>query len=191
MHYNCNMNFPKHFRLPKTPLIIGVILVLLLIAVAMILFYKKTAPNNSRSTSEHSTSQQHVDNPDSFTVKPTNNDPGAVQTGIDTQTSDESAGAAAFPTTQPNLSVAIRSVKQAGQTLTVDTAINPNADGMCTIELTREGHATITKSANFSGSSCMDKSLSLQNASSGSWNLTVKVVVGSNVATATQAVTIR
>lgn len=188
------MNSLIRLRSRKQLTIILVVIIALICAVAAAFAYKKMTTNSTNNTVSHEEEPGKIPRglADRIDVEAEHHDPGATQTGVEgVHTSNESAGAAAFPTTQPNLSVVIKSTQQSDNMLLIDTVVEPTATGTCIVELTRDGQQPISKSTKFSGSSCTDTSLSLGNAIPGVWNLTVKVIVASNVATATKAVTLQ
>ncbi len=195
MFYNKYMDSIKRLHRKRKYIIAIIIMVVLLCAASAVFAYNQLKPRPDSQQSPNTT-EKTGEIPrglaDRLNVEATHEDPDATQTGVDgIHTSNESAPASAFPTTQPNLSVVIKSTQQIENNLAVATVVEPNASGTCTLELTRDGHQAITKTSKFSGTSCNDTSLPLTGYSPGNWNLTVKVVVASNVATATKAVTLK
>src|SRR5688500_5832728 len=93
-------------RLPL--IIVGVVILLTGVGLGAYAFLKRQNPP-STTTITPGTLPPTVPSPtDRLAVDPHDHNPGAEQHGVDgIHTSDESAGAAAFPTTQPNLVVEI------------------------------------------------------------------------------------
>jgi hypothetical protein len=183
----------KQFQ-KRTVIIFTVLVGLCLVGSVGVYAFMKTRPAPATGDKKHPTTT--ISKPtDRLNVQPEEENPGAHQHGIiGTETSDESAGAAAFPTSQPNLVVEITQTNKSGSQLVITTAISPKAEGSCTVELTRTGQNSITKtfaleSAN-GGSQCQNGRLDVSLAASGEWTLTIKVQVGNNVATATKSVTL-
>lgn len=175
--------------------IVGIIVVVLLCAVGVGAYMFFNRHSELIGTKKQPSAPPTV-SADRLEVEPHDHDPGAVQEGIEgVHTSDESAGAAAFPTTQPNLVVEITSVKQASNQFASLTTITPKAEGACTIELTRQDNNTLTKTSPLvaagNTSACKDTTIDVSQAARGEWTLTVKVQVGSNVATATKSVILK
>ena len=169
------------------------LLLLLLLSIAGYLFY--TSKTTTRPEIEKSF-QSEARPTDKLNVEAAKNkEPGAEQTGTGAiDTSNTSASAAAFPTTQPNLTVEIIKTTQANNSLTIDTSVEPSSLGTCAIELTRYGQMTISRNVVLrqatSSAKCANAILDISSADKGQWTLTVKVTVGKNVATTTSQVDI-
>ena len=175
---------------PRTRILLLLALLLAIIVSGLVVLYaNRQSPNQeSTSTSTSTTDTSAASNEDNDSPI---SDPRADQTGAGgIKTSEESGSAHAFPTTKPSLSVQIKNVEQSGDTLSVTAAVLPSAKGVCTVELSRSGSETISKSSDFNGSSCDVLSISVAQADTGSWDLTIKVIVDSNVATSTRSVTL-
>lgn len=185
----------KQFR---KRLIFTVVAVLITVGVlsSIYIFYKQQL--QSPSITKQPAIPSAKPNPtDRLIVKPHNHDPGTEQHGINgIQTSDESAGSAAFPTTQPNLAVEIIDIRQVNSLLISDTIITPKANGSCILELTRADNTTLKKTTSLTAnmddtSRCTDTTIDAKSVMRGEWSLTVKVQVNSNVATATKTITLK
>ena len=105
------------------------------------------------------------------------------------------AASSAFATTKPNLYVSITNSHVDSGKLHYDVEISPaSTTGSCTVELTREGYSTVSQTTDVvleSGKpTCKSRELSLGGSRSGQWTLTIKIVSGSNVATASKVVII-
>lgn len=189
------IHLPRKLSKKRRLLIIIATVVILTGSFGMYVFLKRQI--SSTTDNKHSSVPPTLPKPtDRLAVEPHNYDPGAQQSGVDdVHTSDESAGAAAFPTTQPNLVVEITSARQSGNQFVIAATISPRASGSCTIELTRADTASLTKTSPLvttgDASNCKDTAIDITQAVRGDWTLTVKVQVGSNVATATKAVTLK
>lgn len=174
----------------------GATLIATIMLSAIYILYKQQFQPTS-TTKQPAISSTKPNPLDRLEVEPHNPDPAAEQHGVDgIQTSDESAGSAAFPTTQPNLVVEIINVRQANGLLISDTIISPKANGSCTLELTQADGKTLKKTtpltANINNTSrCTDTAIDTEDITRGEWSLTVKVQVNSNVATATKTVTLK
>lgn len=180
----------------KKILLVIVLVILALGAAATAGAYMYFQRQSNQSATKKQPSAPPTVSADRLEVDPHDHDPAAEQHGVDgIHTTDESAGAAAFPTTQPNLVVQITGVKQIGAQLVATTTVTPKAEGTCTAELTRPDNPPISKPsplvATGDGSSCKDTTLDVSQAARGEWSLTLKVQVGNNVATATKAVTLK
>lgn len=188
MLYTIIMKIIKSYsRRKKILILLALALAITVGGVAIVYANKQSQEKESSSTSEPNTSSMNTPDEDNPNI-----DPRAEQTGAGgITTSDESGSAHAFPTTKPNLSVQIKSVEQEGETLSVNATILPGANGTCTAELSRSGNETISKSSNFNGDSCGVSSIPIDTATPGAWDLTIKVIVDSNVATTTRSVTLR
>lgn len=177
-------------------IVLAITLVLSALGAGAYAFYKTRSPSKPTDSQQPSTPPTLPKPTDRLHVEPHDHDPGAQQRGVDdVHTSDESAGAAAFPTTQPNLTVEITDIKQAGNQLAVMTAITPKAEGICTVELTRLGSVPRTKKSSLvttgNTTSCKDATLDINQLLREEWTLTVKVQVNDNVATATKTVMLK
>ena len=176
----------KLFIAASAILIIGII-----VGAQLISSQRDTASSLSENTTKQQPRDTTESSSDPLITKPTLLDPEAVQQGVPgVETTDENPGSAAFPTTQPNLSVDISNVKQSRSQLLINTLVTPAAEGTCTYELTREGQISRTKVTPINEQQCSDGILPLDGVAAGEWTLTVKVTVSSNVATATRPVTI-
>lgn len=119
-------------------------------------------------------------------------DPGATQRGVDTDSAPtDTAASRAFPTTQPNLAVTITSTDIQNGTLVVKTTITPTAQGTCAAQISGDTQTYATKTISFQGTSCENLSFDISKLEKGTKVVTVVVMVGPNVATASLPVTIR
>jgi len=171
-------------------LFITIGILLLLITGATVWYYTKPVITTASETAEKS--DKHAPPaPGSFKVVPTDKNPSADQTGVpNIKTSDDTPTSAAFPTTQPNLQVAITSTRQSGSKLYVKSQIIPAATGTCRTELTRDNQPPITSESQIDGEHC-ETPFDTSSMAKGSWTLTLKAFVANNVATASKSITIQ
>ena len=126
-------------------------------------------------------------------VLPEYDDPSAKQTGVDDiETSDGSAPSAAFPTTQPNLTVSLSSITQSSKKLIVETEIAPQLnEGSCTIRLSRDGNILTEKEISVQNNKCTNQNIDISSINPGQVDVTVLIRSGDNVANSTKSFTIK
>lgn len=175
----------------RTLLVIGLLLIPVVIS-ALVYFKYFMKKTDFLQTTPENQLINNVENPSS-----TNKDVSADQTGVSNpsiHTSDESAGAAAFPTTKPNLFVTINSTRITNSHLAVAAVISPNTSGSCELILAKDGYNSVKKTTTLITENditrCSDSTLDLITSPRGEWTLTVRVQVASNVSTATTAINI-
>lgn len=188
---------PLRQKQSRKPLVISITILVVLVLVGLLVFsYYTISQQQPSSITDGKKTPPIVPKPtDRLAVEPHNYDPGAKQQAVEgVHTSDESAGAAAFPTTQPNLVVEITGTRQINGAFSASTTISPKAEGSCIVELTRLGRDSLTKTTQLvttdHTTACKDTSIDITKVTKGEWTLTVKIQVGSNVATATKIVTL-